>query len=261
MIEYKAYFKIAAAILSIILFMNIFIFGIAGSSRVQAGFLDENKDGLLMVVKGIIMFWIINLMSRNNSGDNNESFLTTTIKNSLNLEENTENKKVGVTEKNNDNNNNEVSINVEKSGEAANENDIIIKDIFEEKEEKMLNLINVERVKKGLKKLEVDNSLTEIARLKAEDMVENDYFAHNSPLYGSPFDMLKAKGVNYGLAGENLAEANSISSAFEQLMQSPAHKDNILDKRYDKVGIAVIKGEQYEYMIVQLFIDLADPAI
>lgn len=216
--------------------------GIAGNTKVEAGLWDNNKDGILMVIKGAIMFWIINLMTKNNTGDSDESFLTSTIKNGLNLgeEETVESQEVVI--------------------ESETESEINITDILEDKEQEMLWLVNSARRKKGLKELKFDLTLARIARLKAEDMITNNYFAHKSPNYGTPFEMLALEGIDYGLAGENLAEAKNIERAFKQLMESPAHKDNILDKRYDKIGIGVKEGGPYGLMIVQLFTDLPDPA-
>jgi uncharacterized protein YkwD len=91
-------------------------------------------------------------------------------------------------------------------------------------------------------------------------MIENEYFSHNSPVYGSPFDMLKKKGIKYGLAGENLAGAETVKEGFKGLMDSPEHRKNILNPSYDEVGIGVVEGGSYGLMIVQLFIDDPGPA-
>ncbi len=250
----KRYFKTLSTVLVFILFFNIFIFAVAGNTRVKAGIWDDNKDGLMLVVKGIIMFWIINIMSKNNTGEEtNESFLTSTIKNSLNIgNEGKEN----IVEKEKEA---EDKVETEENIDIMTQ-EVSIIDEMEEKENEMLKLINEAREKIGLNKLKKDNSLRNIARVKAEDMINNNYFDHYSPTFGTPFEMIQAEGIDYGLAGENLAEATSIEKAFEQLMNSNAHRENILEKRYDKVGIGVKRGGEYGLMIVQLFIDLPDPA-
>ncbi|ABO49904.1 Allergen V5/Tpx-1 family protein [Desulforamulus reducens MI-1] len=120
-------------------------------------------------------------------------------------------------------------------------------------EQAMLNLINKERAAAGLKPLAYDAKLTELARMKAQDMITNNYFSHTSPTYGSPFDMMKKFGVVYHYAGENLAGAADVNTAHVNLMNSPGHKANILKPEYTKVGIGVVKGGRYSKIFVQLF--------
>lgn len=119
-------------------------------------------------------------------------------------------------------------------------------------EDQMGVLLNKERVALGLKPLQIDSSLVKLARLKAQDMVDKRYFDHNSPTYGSPFDMLKKFGISYSYAGENLALAASVSSAHKALMESPGHRANILSGNYDRVGIGIVVSGGYRY-VVQLF--------
>jgi len=61
-----------------------------------------------------------------------------------------------------------------------------------EEEQQMLNLVNKARADAGVSPLSFDNKLMELARLKAEDMVKNNYFSHQSPVYGSPFEVRPA---------------------------------------------------------------------
>lgn len=120
-------------------------------------------------------------------------------------------------------------------------------------EKQMLNLVNQEREKQGLPALKADPELTKVARVKAKDMIDNNYFSHNSPKYGSPFDMLKQFGVEYKTAGENLAGNSSVQGAHTSLMNSQGHRENILKADYTNVGIGVVDGGQYGKMFVQLF--------
>ncbi|GAB6157174.1 hypothetical protein JCM39194_03740 [Desulfotomaculum varum] len=120
-------------------------------------------------------------------------------------------------------------------------------------EQAMLNLINQERRAAGLQPLVYDAKLTELARLKAQDMITNNYFSHTSPTYGSPFDMMKNAGITYRYAGENLAGAPDVNTAHKNLMNSPSHKANILKPEYTKVGIGVVNGGPYGKMFVQMF--------
>ncbi|MFZ5646564.1 MAG: CAP domain-containing protein [Bacillota bacterium] len=121
-------------------------------------------------------------------------------------------------------------------------------------EQRMLDLVNAARAKEGLKPLEADLTLVKVARLKAQDMIDNNYFSHTSPTYGSPFDMIKAAGVTYRYAGENLAGAPTVDIAHTNLMNSPGHRANILNPNFTKVGIGVVSGGPYGKMFVQMFI-------
>ena len=82
-------------------------------------------------------------------------------------------------------------------------------DQIKEYEQEVIRLVNVERTKQGLKELKYDWELARVARYKSEDMRDNNYFSHNSPVYGSPFDMMKNFGINYKAAGENIAKGQS----------------------------------------------------
>jgi len=121
-------------------------------------------------------------------------------------------------------------------------------------EQKMLSLVNSARASAGLKPLQADLSLVKLARLKGQDMINKNYFSHTSPTYGSPFDMMKAAGVSYQYAGENLAGAPTVDSAHTNLMNSPGHRANILKSNFTKVGIGVVNGGPYGKMFVQMFI-------
>ncbi len=121
-------------------------------------------------------------------------------------------------------------------------------------EQKMLSLVNSARASAGLNPLQADMSLVKLARLKGQDMINKNYFSHTSPTYGSPFDMMKAAGVSYRYAGENLAGASTVDSAHTNLMNSPGHRANILKGSFTKVGIGVVNGGPYGKMFVQMFI-------
>src|SRR6185437_16961746 len=72
-------------------------------------------------------------------------------------------------------------------------------------EQQVFDLTNQERAKNGLAPLKIDLELSKVAREKSRDMSVNKYFDHNSPTYGSPFDMMKKFGITYRSAGENIA--------------------------------------------------------
>lgn len=121
-------------------------------------------------------------------------------------------------------------------------------------EKEVFDLINKQRTNNGLPSLQNDSEVQRIARIKAQDMVNNNYFSHNSPTYGSPFDMLKSFKVSYKTAGENIAANSSNSSAVTAWMNSSGHKANILNSSFNYTGIGVVSSPRYGKMYVQMFI-------
>ena len=126
--------------------------------------------------------------------------------------------------------------------------------ILTAEEMQMFNLVNQERVKMGLKPLKIHEGLVKLARLKSKDMIDLGYFAHQSPTYGSPFDMMRSAGISYTYAGENLAGASTVSRAHTSLMNSPGHRANILNANYTHIGIGIVNGGPYGKMFTQMFI-------
>ena len=121
-------------------------------------------------------------------------------------------------------------------------------------EKEVFDLINKQRTNNGLPALQNDSEVQRIARIKAQDMVNNNYFSHNSPTYGSPFDMMKSFKVSYKTAGENIAANSSNSSAVTAWMNSSGHKANILNSSFNYTGIGVVSSPRYGKMYVQMFI-------
>jgi len=123
-----------------------------------------------------------------------------------------------------------------------------------EAEAAMLVLVNDERTSRGLAALTLDPRLVPIARQHSEEMFRLKYFGHQSPVNGSPFDRLASAGVSYSRAGENLAYAQSLAVAHRSLMESPGHRENILQPDFTRIGIGVISAGSYGRMFTQLFI-------
>ena len=121
-------------------------------------------------------------------------------------------------------------------------------------EKEVFDLINKQRTNQGLKALKIDNEVQRVARIKAEDMVANNYFSHTSPTYGSPFDMLKSFKISYKTAGENIAANSSNSGAVNAWMNSSGHKANILNSNFNYTGIGVVSSSKYGKIFVQMFI-------
>ena len=118
----------------------------------------------------------------------------------------------------------------------------------------VFNLINQQRANNGLSALKIDVEVQRVARIKAQDMVDNNYFSHNSPIYGTPFNMLKNFGISYKTAGENIAGNSSNSAAVTAWMNSSGHKANILNSGYNYTGIGVVSSPKYGKIYVQMFI-------
>lgn len=119
----------------------------------------------------------------------------------------------------------------------------------------ILNLVNQERKKAGVPALTLSEKLTSIANTKAKDMADKNYFSHESPTYGSPFDMLKHFGVSYSYAGENIAAGQKTAAeVMNSWMNSSGHRQNILNKNYTQLGVGFHLGGQYGTEWVQLFI-------
>lgn len=121
-------------------------------------------------------------------------------------------------------------------------------------EKEVFDLINKQRTNNGLQALKVDTETQKVARIKAQDMVNNNYFSHTSPTYGTPFEMLKSFKISYKTAGENIAANSSNSAAVNAWMNSSGHKANILNSSFNYTGIGVVSSPKYGKMYVQLFI-------
>ncbi len=116
-------------------------------------------------------------------------------------------------------------------------------DQIKEYEQEVIRLVNVERSKQGLKELKYDWELARVARYKSEDMRDNNYFSHNSPVYGSPFDMMKNFGINYKAAGENIAKGQSTpEQVVKAWMNSSGHRANILSTKFTHIGVGYAKN-------------------
>jgi uncharacterized YkwD family protein len=121
-------------------------------------------------------------------------------------------------------------------------------------EQEVVRLVNVEREKQGLKPLALDSKLSMVAGKKSQDMKDNNYFSHQSPTYGSPFDMLKQFGVSYKTAGENIAAGqHSAKEVVDGWMNSQGHRQNILNPSFTKIGVGHVTGGNYGSYWTQLF--------
>ncbi|WP_419958115.1 S-layer homology domain-containing protein [Psychrobacillus psychrotolerans] len=117
-----------------------------------------------------------------------------------------------------------------------------------------IKLVNLERKKHGLTALVEDKMLSQIAFIKADDMILNNYFEHTSPIYGAPWDMADGFGYFYKTFGENIAhgyeESNEVVTAW---MNSPGHRANILNSKYTTIGVGIALNESNQYYYVHMF--------
>ncbi|HFK1764544.1 serine protease [Bacillus wiedmannii] len=113
-------------------------------------------------------------------------------------------------------------------------------------EQRVVELTNAERAKQGLSALKIDTELSKVARIKSEDMQKNNYFDHNSPTYGSPFDMMKKFGISYKSAGENIAQGQRTPEEVVQAwMNSAGHRANILNNSFTHIGVGYVESGNY----------------
>ncbi|BAC12823.1 CAP domain-containing protein [Oceanobacillus iheyensis] len=113
-------------------------------------------------------------------------------------------------------------------------------------EQQVVELTNQEREKQGLQPLELDTELSKVAKEKSKDMQSSNYFDHNSPNYGSPFDMMQSFGIDYNTAGENIAQGQgSPEEVVNAWMNSEGHRANILNGDYTHIGVGHVENGNY----------------
>lgn len=117
-------------------------------------------------------------------------------------------------------------------------------------------MTNVERLRNGKgNALTLNFKLSSVAREKSADMAKNNYFNHNSPTYGSPFDMMKQFGITYRSAAENIAAGQQTpEGVVSAWMNSPGHRTNILGL-HNEIGIGFVNANKtYKTYWTQMFI-------
>lgn len=124
-------------------------------------------------------------------------------------------------------------------------------------QERLIELTNQERAKKGLPPVLENEALNKAATLKAQNMFSENYWAHFAPSGKTPWDFILGSGYRFTYAGENLAK-NFYSEAdvVYAWMASTTHRDNLLNSKYQDIGIAVVDGVlngQKTTLIVQMF--------
>jgi uncharacterized protein YkwD len=122
----------------------------------------------------------------------------------------------------------------------------------------VISASNLKRKEGGLKNLNESEALNQMALIKLQDMIKNDYFSHDSPDGDNLKDLAQKAGYEYLMIGENLAIGGFRSNAdlVEAWMQSPTHRANIMNPKYAEIGVAVGKTtyeNQPAWLVVEHF--------
>ncbi len=113
-------------------------------------------------------------------------------------------------------------------------------------EGEVIRLVNEIRKENGLGTLAANWQLSRVARYKSQDMHDKHYFSHQSPTYGSPFDMMKSFNISYRTAGENIAKGYTTPQAVvDAWMNSPGHRANILNASFTEIGVGYVADGHY----------------
>jgi len=214
------------------------------------GFIPAALKGVIFIAVLLILFIVIPLSSYLRNSINHSFFGGALVRATAKIESQIENvfntNSGGLTSLTNINNlDDSAALNFSTTNISIDENG----------ENEMLHMINSERQKVGLKPLESDVLVRNVARAQSRDMLIKGYFSHNSPDGKGLFDRLTLAHVSFTSAAENIALAPTIELAQMGLMNSPKHKENILDPSFTKVGIGVIDAGPYGLMVTQDFVN------
>jgi uncharacterized protein YkwD len=128
-------------------------------------------------------------------------------------------------------------------------------------EQQLVALTNQARANAGRRSLRVDSALTSIARYRSKDMITRNYFSHSIPPSGKKvFAVMDARGYCYNLAGENIGwntypDDVATAQIHQMFMNSPSHRDNIMGRAWDVIGVGAYKGADGKKMWTVLFAD------
>ncbi|MDQ0299945.1 putative YkwD family protein [Salibacterium salarium] len=149
-------------------------------------------------------------------------------------------------------NSEEVSEEPNAAQDNSSDNDVQSESEFEQE---VIQLTNQEREQAGLDPLQSYSELSDVARDKSKDMRDAGYFDHNSPNYGSPFDMMDTYGIEYSGGGENIAAGQrSPEEVVEGWMNSQGHRENILNSDFTHIGVGHAEGGSYGDYWTQMFV-------
>jgi len=127
-------------------------------------------------------------------------------------------------------------------------------------ERSAFDLVNQQRINAGLPPLVMHDTLRTIARRHSRDMVARSFFSHVNPDGQDAFDRLRAAGIRYALAGENLAWTNAadpVPTVVQGWMDSTGHRENILRPAFEHTGMGAADGVGGRVYFTQLFVAFA----
>ena len=131
---------------------------------------------------------------------------------------------------------------------------------YRDKIERIVELVNEERAKDGVAPVTLNETLTDAAMLRAEEITEQ--FSHTRPDNTSCFTVLKDYNIGYYACAENIAAGNSTADAtMNQWVNSSGHYNNLMNATYTEIGVGVVYApdSEYGYYWVQLFIKPTNP--
>ena len=132
-----------------------------------------------------------------------------------------------------------VAINVASSGARERPSDALA----------LLRDLNAARSSRGLAPLSLEPRLCDLARQHALDMVSHRFFGHDSSDGATPFMRMRRAGYEYRAAGENLALDVDEPSAHQMLWRSNAHRENMLEPQFARVGIVALATDNGEIFV------------
>lgn len=134
-----------------------------------------------------------------------------------------------------------------------------------DEEQRFIDLTNRERIERGLNSLSIDPVLVEVARAHSQEMADKNYFDHVSPTPGmkTVLDRYVAEighQPTWVLIGENLFYCSivDVNRGHTCLMNSESHRDNILNERFQRVGVGVYESSDGEFWVTEMFVSSID---
>ncbi len=116
----------------------------------------------------------------------------------------------------------------------------------------LLRMMNAARAAEQLGALQRDPALDKLARIHSEEMLRTHMVGHDVG-GGDPAARLKAAGIKAHVAGENVANANSLENAHRALWASPSHRGNLLLDQFKRVGVSVLRAPDGMVWVTQMF--------
>jgi len=126
---------------------------------------------------------------------------------------------------------------------------------------RFVELTNRERTARHLRQLTIDPLLVAVARRHSQEMMDRNYFDHQSPTpgYRTPLDRyLKGLGhrPDYACVGENLfyCSVGDVERGHQAFMHSPAHRENVLYPQFEKMGVGIQRNAKGEFWVTEMFL-------